>query len=129
MDVKDIVWYEPGGAEMSDHGWNAGFVRCLGVLLSGTQLTELGEDGNPIVADTLFLTFNAHHGPILFRLPPRRPGRRWERLLDTSDPAWGRSQLLRGNAIRLRGRSTVVLRLLESSKNTRKGSAMRRNWE
>ena len=35
--VKDVAWLAPDGREMTDEAWNAGFVRSLGMLLSGTR--------------------------------------------------------------------------------------------
>jgi glycogen debranching enzyme GlgX len=34
-DIKDISFFEPGGYEMTDEHWNAGFVKCLGVRPCG----------------------------------------------------------------------------------------------
>ena len=94
VDVKDISWFEPKGSEMDDRDWDAHFVRCLGVRLSGEGLEEMDEGGNPVEGDTLFLMFNAHHEPIRFILPAPKPGERWERLLDTSDLRWNRRSAL-----------------------------------
>jgi glycogen operon protein len=109
--VKDIAWYEPQGREMTDKAWDDHFARCLGVLLNGNTLDEIDERGEPVIGDTLFLMFNAHHDPILFRLPVKRPVERWERLLDTADQQIKTGLLLRDHTYKIRGRSVVVLRL------------------
>ncbi len=109
--VQDIVWYEPRGKEMTDKAWADHFARCLGVLLNGTVLEETDEQGQPVVDDTLFLMFNAHHDLILFRLPPKPMAGRWECLLDTADPQPRARLRLRDQTYKLRGRSLVVLRL------------------
>ncbi len=31
-DIRDILWYQPNGMEMSDQDWSAGYVRCIGML-------------------------------------------------------------------------------------------------
>ncbi len=62
QDVKDIMWFNPGGTEMNDEEWNSGFVRCLGMLLSGKAIDVRDEQGEPIVDDTFLVLFNAHHG-------------------------------------------------------------------
>ena len=108
--VQDIVWYEPHGKEMTDKAWADHFARCLGVLLNGSVLEEMDEQGQPIVDDTLFLMFNAHHDLILFRLPPKTMIGRWECLLDTGDPQPRARLRLRDQTYKLRGRSLVVLR-------------------
>ncbi len=109
--VKDIAWYEPRGREMTDKAWGDPFARCLGVLLNGNTLDEIDERGEPVVGDTLFLMFNAYHEPILFRLPAKQPGERWERLLDTADEQTKTGLLLRDHTYKIRGRSVVVVRL------------------
>ena len=105
--IRDIVWYEPSGNEMSDEDWNAHVVRCLGVLLNGSGLEETDENGEPVVGDTLFLMFNAHHEAVSFILPTQ-PSGRWERLVDTADPSPTRHYVLRRQQYKLRGRSTAV---------------------
>jgi glycogen operon protein len=109
--VKDIAWYEPRGREMTDKAWDDHFARCLGVLLNGNTLDETDERGKAVVGDTLFLMFNAHHDSILFRLPMKRPGEKWERLLDTADEQIKAGPLARDSTYKIRGRSVVVLRL------------------
>ena len=32
------MWFNPGGTEMTDEEWNSGFVRCVGMLLSGKAI-------------------------------------------------------------------------------------------
>jgi glycogen operon protein len=81
--IKDIMWFEPSGHEMTDKAWNAGFVRCLGVRWAGTLHNEVDERGRPIVGDTLLILLNAHHESITFTLPATGGGV-WERVLDTA---------------------------------------------
>ena len=110
--VKDIVWYEPKGQEMTDEDWSVHFARCLGVLLNGEQMQEVDEEGNLLIGDTLFLMFNAHHGTIPFVLPsPSMTPQHWERLLDTAEPEWARCYVIHDHTYKLRGRSVAVFRL------------------
>ena len=118
VGVKDIAWYEPRGREMTDKAWDDPFARCLGVLLNGNTLDEIDERGEPVIGDTLFLMFNAHYGPILFRLPVKRAGERWERLLDTADEQIKSGLLVRDHTYKIRGRSVVVLRLKTADVST-----------
>jgi isoamylase len=34
-ETKDVMWFNPGGNEMSDEEWESPFARCLGMLVSG----------------------------------------------------------------------------------------------
>jgi isoamylase len=111
-DIKDITWFNAVGGEMSDEEWNAGFIRCFGVRLSGDLLNETDEEGRPVKGDTLLILMNAHHEEIGFKLPAAKDGDRWELLLDTSlleDPK--SAHWLQAKPYRLASRSLVVLRL------------------
>ncbi len=110
-EVKDISWFEPSGEEMSDETWDLHFVRSIGVLLGGEDLNEFDERGEPVAGDTLLLLFNAHHGPISFRLPITNGGKRWERVLDTSDARWSRRYVPRDRIYKSKDRSVAVFRL------------------
>ena len=48
---------------------------------------------------------------VSFALPPRKPGERWVRLVDTSDSDWGHAHFLRDGRYRLRPRATAVFSL------------------
>jgi glycogen operon protein len=115
-DVKDISWFEPSGKEMDDAAWNNPAARCLGVRLEGRATDEYQENGKLMAGDTLFVVFNAHHGPIVFTLPPHSEDARWERLLDTAESNWGRRYFLRDGRYKLRGRSVLLLRLADPSR-------------
>ena len=109
-DAKDIAFFGPSGQEMDDKAWNAGFVRSLGVRISGDLMEERDEHGTPIVGDTLVLLLNAHHEPIAFRLPSSKAGYSWELMLDTADPQKEAYLLRRGVQYELKGRSLALLR-------------------
>jgi isoamylase len=109
-EVKDLVWLTPNGREMDDNGWNADFVRSIGMMLSGSAIQELSERGDPIVGDTLLVLLNAHSDKVPFTLPPLEGEQRWQRVFDTFDP-YARGVTFKPN-IRypLQGRSVVVLK-------------------
>ena len=81
-EIKDIMWFNPGGTEMNDDEWTTGFVRTLGMMLSGDTIDVRDFFGQPISDDTFLLLFNAHHEPLPFVLPGQEDVR-WELLIDT----------------------------------------------
>ncbi|HJT80081.1 MAG TPA: glycogen debranching enzyme GlgX, partial [Chthoniobacterales bacterium] len=81
-EVKDVMWFNPGGNEMSDEEWASPFVRCLGMLLSGDTPDILNFEGEPIRDQTFLFLINAHYEPIEFLLPGLEH-LEWELLLDT----------------------------------------------
>ena len=120
QDVKDIMWFNPGGTEMSDEEWNAGFVRCLGMLLSGKAIDVRDEQGEPIVDDTFLVLFNAHFGTQKFVLPGRVDVH-WGLLVDTCEDT-GFIEPVRtyqaGQTLKLLDRSLCVLRLVEGEESS-----------
>jgi glycogen operon protein len=85
-EIKDVTWFDPSEKEMNDQGWNAGFVRCLGVLWAGDVIEDVDETGQRIEGETLLILLNAHHEPIPFQLPAHDHEARWQLILDTARP-------------------------------------------
>ncbi len=107
--AENILWLDPSGNEMTDEGWNAPHVRCLGVFLDG-RTGEVDERGRSIVGDTLLLLLNAGHEEIPFVLPPG-DGPPWERILDTARPEAPSDRFPPGGTYALEGRSLAVFRI------------------
>jgi isoamylase len=110
-DVRDIVWLDSSGGEMTDETWNAPFVRSLGVELAGDAIDERDERGERTAGDTLLLLLNADSDGVPFTLPPNRPGTHWEEMLDTANGEHAGRMMTGGDRYMLQGRSIVVLRL------------------
>ncbi|OVE75538.1 glycogen debranching enzyme GlgX [bacterium F11] len=111
LDVKDVTFYEPSGNQMTDEAWQAGFVKCLGILLAGDITDELNDDGEPIAGETLLILFNAHHEPIPFTIPQIDPSDKWERLLNTANTKETNIVLNGGTQCDLQPRSLCMYRL------------------
>jgi isoamylase len=109
-NIKDISWFGPGGQEMSDEDWNAGFVRCLGVRLAGDATGVVDERGEPVEGETVLVLLNAHHEDIRFALPVTRSEHHWETVLDTAVDVLKPTPMQGGEQYPLQGRSLVVLR-------------------
>jgi len=113
-EVKDLSWFRPDGKEMTDEDWNKGYVRCLGLRLSGDALEETDSKGRPLLDDTFLLLLNAHHEPLPFTLPAHRRGVRWQLVLDTVATIHDKKRvtlLKGGECYDLETRSLVLLRL------------------
>lgn len=96
FEVKDIEWFRPDGHEMTEEEWNAGWVRCLGVRLSGKTINDVDRYGDPIRDDSFMLCLNPHHEHIQFYLPPCSVACQWHLVFDTRNTSW--SELRRINA-------------------------------
>jgi glycogen operon protein len=111
--LGDIAWFTPGGEEMTEQDWDAGFAQSLTVFLNGGAITEADRRGQPIRDDSFVLLFNASATEVKFALPPTRYGEVWEKVLDTAVPAQ-RSEdpvtVKAGGLVPVRDRSLQVFR-------------------
>ena len=108
-DIKDIYWLEPNGQQMTDAAWNAGFNKCLGVLLVG-MVGEVGARGELQVSDNLLLLFNAHWEAIDFTLPMTNVEAVWELVFDTAESLEEGSKLAGDEAFSLQARALALFK-------------------
>jgi isoamylase len=112
-ETKDVMWFNPGGNEMSEEEWNSPFVRCFGMLTSGDGDDVVDSHGEPVRDDTFLLLINAHHEAIPFLLPGEER-LEWELILDTAAEEGFLKKPARfssGADVDLKGRSAALLRL------------------
>jgi glycogen operon protein len=110
--VKDIVWLQPDGQEMTESQWNSDFARSLGVYLSGEALDDTDARGRPIDDESFLMLFNAYHEVVTFKLPVFDRAITWVVELDTGSLR-GTSPggvFSGGETFPLQGRSLVLLR-------------------
>jgi isoamylase len=82
-EIKDVMWFNPGGNEMSEEDWSLPFARSLGMMLSGDTIDVLNFQGDPIRDDTFLFLINAHYETISFLLPGQEHIE-WQLLIDTA---------------------------------------------
>jgi isoamylase len=121
-EVKDVAWLAPDGREMDDAAWNAGFVKSLGMLLSGNAIEEVDERGEAIFGDTLLVLLNAHTDKVPFTLPAVDPDLQWQRVFDTFDPHGPYRAFKAGGRYPLQGRSVACFRLMTPARERRRVS-------
>jgi isoamylase len=121
-EVKDVAWLAPDGREMDDAAWSAGFVKSLGMLLSGNAIEEVNERGEPIFGDTLLVLLNAHTDKVPFTLPPGDADQQWQRIFDTFDPHTPYRMFKAGVRYPLQGRSVSCFKLRARARERRRVS-------
>jgi isoamylase len=84
IGVEDIGWFQPDGNEMSEEHWNQDFAKSMAVFLNGQGIRSVGQKGEQTTDDSFYIIFNAHHEPLEFKLPSRKYGTNWTRVIDTS---------------------------------------------
>ncbi len=116
-EIRDVMWFNPGGSEMTDEEWASPFVRCLGMLLSGDTVDVVSFEGEPVRDDTFLLLINAHYEPIPFVLPGQE-NLEWQLILDTMDPDGFLAQpgkFASGDDVDLGGRACCWLQLVKGA--------------
>ena len=116
-EIRDVMWFNPGGSEMTDEEWASPFVRCLGMLLSGDTVDVVSFEGEPVRDDTFLLLINAHYEPIPFVLPGQE-NLEWQLILDTMDPDGFLAEpgkFASGDDVDLGGRACCLLQLVKGA--------------
>jgi len=116
-EIRDVMWFNPGGSEMSDEEWASPFVRCIGILLSGDTMDVFNFQGEPIRDETFLLLINAHFEPIPFVLPGQEHIE-WQLILDTMDPngfLMEPRKFASGDDVDLGGRASCLLQLVSGA--------------
>lgn len=84
MGVEDIGWFQPDGSEMSEEHWNQDFAKSMAVFLNGQGIRSVGPKGEQVTDESFYIIFNAHHEPLEFKLPSRKYGSNWIKVIDTT---------------------------------------------
>ena len=82
--LTDIAWFSPDGKKMTEENWQLDFAKCLGIYMDGHGIHSKDYDGSQIVDDSFYVIFNAHSEPVDYKLPTRRYGDHWIKILDTN---------------------------------------------
>ena len=116
--TEDLAWFMPEGTAMTEEEWQTSYLRGLTMRLDGGAITELDENGERIVGDTLIVFLNAWHEPLPFTLPVVKEGTEWEVVFNSAVPDVqpGSCVLAEGGPPHtVEGRSLMVLRLREET--------------
>jgi glycogen operon protein len=127
VKVKDIIWVDADGTEMTDSDWNSPYIHCLGVVLVGHSSDVRNARGEPMEDNTFMLLFNAFHDPVRFVLAGKQDVR-WELMIDTRHEAGfldSPEPHAAGEEMALEGRSVCLLRLALGSADAARSAAWR----
>jgi glycogen operon protein len=116
-NIRDVMWFNPGGNQMIEEEWTSPFVRCLGMLLSGDATDVLNFEGQAIRDETFLLLINAHYEPVPFVLPGQERIE-WQLMLDTTNPSGflaDPKKFSSGDEVGLGGRACCLLQLISGT--------------
>jgi len=110
--LPDIAWLTSEGDEMQDEHWETAGSVSLQVFLNGAGIPVPDEQGEPIIDDSFLVVFHANPEDRQIRLPSKRWGNSWVRVLDTERgfAADTRERYEAGAQLAVLGRSLWVLR-------------------
>jgi isoamylase len=109
LDVKDVTWFHPSGAEMNGDTWRDAGLRCIGMLLDGRARPPITSAEEPERTAVVLLIFNAHAQAGAFVLPAAVDGHGWQLELDTSEESVSNRLFHPGDTMQMPERSVRVL--------------------
>ena len=109
--IEDIAWFLPGGFEMSEENWSHDYAKSLAIFMNGDGIRTVGPKGERTVDNSFYLMFNAHYEGLDFKLPRRKYGYRWLKVIDTHENLFtDEGQVFKyGESIHVNSRSIVLL--------------------
>ncbi|MDQ6873732.1 MAG: glycogen debranching protein GlgX [Actinomycetota bacterium] len=109
--VKDLAWFDPDGAEMSNDDWHQPTVHTLGMYLDGEGLRHRGPHGERISDASYLIIVHGGDESVDFRLPGPPWATGYHEMLDTAvEDGGGGDPVAAGSARAVAARSLVLLR-------------------
>lgn len=110
-EVRDIVWFNPNGGEMTDKQWNDGLAKAIAIFLNGEEIPTPGSRGERVVDNDFFIIFNAHYEAIEFVLPKMLQQWEWITIVDTTKPQFVEQgyRYKKGESLVMTKRTSLVL--------------------
>ncbi|MDJ0379447.1 glycogen debranching protein GlgX [Streptomyces sp. G-G2] len=112
--LRDLAWFTPGGAEMTERDWYAP-AAALGLYLSGRDIPGRDERGRQITDDSFLALLHAGDRPVAWSLPGAPWAEEYEVVLDTSREEQAAAPGARhrgGRPMTVPARSVVLLRVV-----------------
>jgi len=113
--TEDLVWLRPDGEPMSDHDWNQGFARAVGVYFNGHAMATTDAFGGRVVDDDFLVLFNASELDLPWTIPSTERAAVWTVELDTADELAAGVTVKPAETLPLLQRSILVLRAVPSN--------------
>jgi isoamylase len=109
--VEDIAWFLPEGREMTEENWSHDFAKSLAIFMNGDGIRTVNPRGERTVDNSFYLMFNAHYEGLDFKLPKRKYGGKWMKVIDTHENLFtDDGQLFKyGETVHVNSRSVVLL--------------------
>ena len=83
--VRDVGWHGTDGKEVSDEAWSEEWSKSIALMLNGTTLGVMDEEGQPVVDDSFLILVNAAEQGVEYVLPEPPNKSPWRQVLDTEN--------------------------------------------
>jgi isoamylase len=108
-DTADLAWFRSDGAQLASSDWSDLNPRTIAMYLSGKDIRQVGEHGEPIVDDSFLVILHAGLDPSTFSLPGAPWARSYQVVLDNTDPT-NSATLAAGSTLDVPSVAFMVLR-------------------
>jgi len=109
VGVKDLGWFAPTGAELTDSDWERPGVT-LGMFLDGEEIHSRGHRGERVVDESFLVVLHSGDTPVGFTLPGVPWAKSYEFVLDTSTEDEPYFKPEAGSTLDVLPRSVLLLR-------------------
>jgi isoamylase len=107
--TTDLAWFRSDGAQMTPSDWSDLSPRTIAMYLSGKDIRQVGEHGEPVVDESLLVIMHAGLDSSSFTLPGAPWATSYDVVLDNSDPA-NRATVAAGSTLDVPAVAFMVLR-------------------
>jgi isoamylase len=110
ISAGSVRWFRADGKDMQADDWeNGGWMRTLGMFLDGNAPEIRDPDGLEVQDNNYLLLLNAHHEPVVFKIPHSLSKCKWKVELDTAQPKAIEGTLVVRRTLKIEGRSLMLL--------------------
>jgi isoamylase len=109
--TPDLAWFRSDGAQLAASDWSDLNPRTIAMYLSGKDIRQVGEHGEPVVDDSFLIIMHGGTDPSSFTLPSAPWAASYEVVIDNTDPT-NTATLVAGSTLDVPAIAFIVLRAL-----------------
>ncbi|HTC68098.1 MAG TPA: glycogen debranching protein GlgX [Acidothermaceae bacterium] len=110
-DVKDLAWFSSDGVQMAASDWYDLSTHSIAMYLSGNDIRQVGDHGEPVVDDSFLVVIHAGLEPSTFTLPGAPWAASYEIVVDNTGTLGTTAQP--GQPLDVPGLTFAVLRVVD----------------
>jgi glycogen operon protein len=111
--TTDLAWFRSDGAQMEASDWSNLNPRTIAMYLSGKDIRQVGEHGEPVVDDSFLVIMHGGLTPSTFTLPSAPWATSYEVVIDNTDRS-NSATLIAGSTLDVPAVAFMVLRAIRA---------------